>query len=680
MKNIIEILPSNITEALGWTLVHSIWQSILLLTIYQVGSILSKKSSLKYNLGLGLIGMQVVASFATYLVIYEPVIAISSASNIINYTQITNAAITQQIQSTPVLFQLIDWFNDRLPIIVNIWILGLGFYLIRFGYNFWQVNQLKTKHLYEPSDKIVEIFSKIKAKLESPKAVQLMESARVYSPVLIGYLKPIILLPIGLCSQLSVQEIEAILAHELAHSKRNDYLVNLIQSIVDIVYFFNPALIILSNQVRDQRENCCDEFASEICGDSMPIARALVSLESFRQESNLAMAFGRKGSSLKNRVHHILGISPEKANQNKGVFFVIGMIIFAIFYVNIENTNAQEQQTPKKPKPKNTVNYKDGRQYEQYSEDGHRKILITDKNGTRLNIHQENGSVFMNGKEYKLPKADSAKLAYHNAEIDKLEQEMNKYSSKVTDLSSQISKYSVQISEHSQPISVKSQEISKLSQQITVLANKQSKISLQIAKLDEEKDAKLIAELSKNEKKYESEIDKLHEKIDKVSEEIDEIASKIDVKSGPIDSLSNLIEIEAAPMEKIGEKIEEHSNKIWELYPEEVKAEYKKLMYDSNFNHYPKAPRPPKPPKAVTTPRPPHPPQAPKAQRGVSAPLAPVAPISPDTPFPPKAPNGPKSVQIFDKTNNNVDAKQTSLVPQTWHKVYSYYGIWPDAK
>jgi bla regulator protein blaR1 len=645
--------------------VHSIWQSVLLLTIYQVGSILSKKSNLKYNLGLGLIGMQVVASFVTYLIIYEPITNISAAAPYVNYTQITNVAIAQQIQSTPVVFQLIDWFNARLPIIVNIWILGLGFYLIRFGYNFWQVNQLKTKHLYEPSDKIIEIFAKIKAKLELPKAVQLMESARVYSPVLIGYLKPIILLPIGLCSQLSVQEIEAILAHELAHSKRNDYLVNLIQSIVDIVYFFNPALIILSNQVRDQRENCCDEFASEICGDSMPIARALVSLESFRQESNLAMAFGRKGSSLKNRVHHILGISPEKANQNKGVFFIIGFIMVAIFYTNIENSIAQEPKTPKKSVPKNKVTYKDGREITHHYEDGHRKIMISDKNGTRLNIHQENGSVFMNGKEYKLSKADSTQLAYHNAEMDKLEKEMSQYSTKVGELSNQIGKYSGQISEHTQPISVKSQEISKLSQQITVIAQKQSKISLQIAKLDEEKDAKLISELTKNEEKYGAEMDKLQEKIDKVSEEIDEIASKIDVKHGPIDSLSNLIEIEAAPMEKIGEKIEEHSKKIWELYPEEVKAEYKKLMFDSNFHAYPKTPKPPKPPKVGYFAKPPYPPKAPKAPRGVNAPeapVAPVAPLSPDTPVPPKAPTGPKSAKLYYK-NVYGDYTKTGQAP-----------------
>ena len=90
MKNIIEILPSNITEALGWTLVHSIWQSLLLLTFYQIGSVLAKKSTLKYNLGLSLIGMQVIASFVTYLVIYEPVTAISSAPNFINYTQRTS--------------------------------------------------------------------------------------------------------------------------------------------------------------------------------------------------------------------------------------------------------------------------------------------------------------------------------------------------------------------------------------------------------------------------------------------------------------------------------------------------------------------------------------------------------------------------------------------------------------
>src|ERR1700749_4616836 len=95
------------------------------------------------------------------------------------------------------------------------------------------------------------------------QTISLLESGIAKVPMVIGHLKPVILIPIGLLTALSAEEVEAILVHELAHIKRRDYLVNMLQSLMEIIFFFNPAVLWISQLIKTERENCCDDMVVE---------------------------------------------------------------------------------------------------------------------------------------------------------------------------------------------------------------------------------------------------------------------------------------------------------------------------------------------------------------------------------------------------------------------------------
>ena len=167
-----------------------------------------------------------------------------------------------------------------------------------------------------------------KAGLHRP--LQLLESLRLQTPVVIGHFKPVLLLPAGLAAGLPVDEVEALLAHELAHVMRRDYLVNVLQNLVEILYFFHPGVRWLSACVRQEREHCCDDFAVALCGDAQHYARALARLQAGEMaypEPALA-AVGRPQKLLR-RIVRLLG-RPRLAHDFREGFVSALLLIFGL--------------------------------------------------------------------------------------------------------------------------------------------------------------------------------------------------------------------------------------------------------------------------------------------------------------------------------------------------------------
>ncbi|HEV7786499.1 MAG TPA: M56 family metallopeptidase, partial [Thermoanaerobaculia bacterium] len=147
------------------------------------------------------------------------------------------------------------------------------------------------------------------------RAVRLLESAAVPVPAVIGWLRPVILVPASALAGLSPQQLEAVLAHELAHVRRHDYLINLLQAAVETLLFYHPAVWWVSSQMRRERENCCDDLAVAICGDRLGYARALADLEGLRTPSpRLAMA--ADGGSLLDRIRRLVGAPAPRSRRS----------------------------------------------------------------------------------------------------------------------------------------------------------------------------------------------------------------------------------------------------------------------------------------------------------------------------------------------------------------------------
>ena len=201
-----------------------------------------------------------------------------------------------------------------LPTLILIWILGVTMLSLRLFTGWLWIQRLRTRGVSAASVEWQRMSSRLARRLHISRAITLLESTLVEVPTVIGWLKPVVLLPASALGALSPQQLEAILAHELAHIRRHDYLVNLLQTLVETLLFYHPAVWWLSRRIRIERENCCDDLAVSLCGDPVAYANALADLESLRSETTPThhIALAATGGSLLHRVRRLLsGPSPH---------------------------------------------------------------------------------------------------------------------------------------------------------------------------------------------------------------------------------------------------------------------------------------------------------------------------------------------------------------------------------
>ncbi len=187
-----------------------------------------------------------------------------------------------------------------------VWVVGATFFASRLLLRWLRAEYLRRTGLTQVPEQIQSLANRIATRLGVRRTFRLVQSALTEVPAVIGWFRPVILIPVGLLERIPLVHVRALLAHELAHIKRNDYLVNLLQTIVDITLFYHPAAWWLSGRIREEREYCCDDIAASLSGDSLEYARALMELEDSRHrpaEPVIALT----GGSLMNRVQRIVG-------------------------------------------------------------------------------------------------------------------------------------------------------------------------------------------------------------------------------------------------------------------------------------------------------------------------------------------------------------------------------------
>jgi beta-lactamase regulating signal transducer with metallopeptidase domain len=191
-----------------------------------------------------------------------------------------------------------------------LWIVGVTILTLRLLTGWIWVQRLRTRGVVPAPEDIRRIAARLAQQLHISRVVTLLESSLVDVPTVIGFVKPVVLLPVTALAGLTSQQVEAILAHELAHIRRHDYLVNLLQTLVETVLFYHPAVWWLSRRIRIERENCCDDLAVSLCGDPVAYAAALADLEALRSSGAVPphhIAMAATGGSLLQRVRRLLG-------------------------------------------------------------------------------------------------------------------------------------------------------------------------------------------------------------------------------------------------------------------------------------------------------------------------------------------------------------------------------------
>ncbi|HKO18920.1 MAG TPA: TonB family protein [Acidobacteriaceae bacterium] len=315
-----------LTQALGWTLLHFLWQGTLIAVVLWCALALMERRSpdARYAAAsLALLGM-VVLPLLTFAHLageeYSATLAhpiVIDASSITVHAGAAGARSWSDYLTTPAI-------DRMMPSLMLVWCIGVLIFSCRLALGIAVAQGWKLQGVQDAPAQLQSLFDRLRTRLGVKRAAQLVESAKVHVPMVIGWLKPVVLLPAGCLAGLSPQQVEALLAHELAHICRNDYLVSVVQSVLEAVLFYHPAVWWVSKQVRREREYCCDEMAVAVCGDRLAYARALSQLEE-RRALLPELALGANGGALTMRIKRLLGYREDIASSN--MVWVIALVI-----------------------------------------------------------------------------------------------------------------------------------------------------------------------------------------------------------------------------------------------------------------------------------------------------------------------------------------------------------------
>lgn len=336
-------LPATLTtaqhfvNAFSWMLLHSLWIGLLIALITGVMLALSGNASAKkrYNLVLVnflvlVVGCAVVFAWEWYKTGVENV----SAASILITGQRPAAILGFNFETLKHFSDsCLAYFSANAPTIVLLWFIFFVYRSVRLISGAVYIHRAKRRYIFSAGQDWNARMQILCDKLGIRRTVKLLESGYAKVPVVIGSLKPVILIPLGMLTAIPAGQVEAILLHELAHIRRHDFLVNLLQAVAETMFFFNPGLLWMSSLLREERENCCDDIALGQTKNKKEFVQALVS---FREHSlyggKYQVAFAGRKNQLLNRASRIISNknrafgTPEKASFTAGVIILLAVL------------------------------------------------------------------------------------------------------------------------------------------------------------------------------------------------------------------------------------------------------------------------------------------------------------------------------------------------------------------
>lgn len=303
--NAIHLLASQPwVERLGSTLLHFLWQGALIAAIYAAARRATARPAVRYLLACAALALMSVAPLLTWSVLSPP----TPESIAATFTAPLSAAPPATVTGDAVAFSA-DMVralpSPILSAVVVVWFAGvIALWLRLLGGCIFAV-RLRSRGTRPAPPDWRNTLERLKRSIPVSRPVRLLMSSLVNTPAVVGWLRPVILAPVGALAGLSPDQLEALLLHELAHIRRHDYLVNMLQSCIEALLFYHPAVWWISGHIRAERELCCDDMAVAITGDAPTYARALAGLAVGRLSPGLAAT----GGSLSHRIARLLGES-----------------------------------------------------------------------------------------------------------------------------------------------------------------------------------------------------------------------------------------------------------------------------------------------------------------------------------------------------------------------------------
>lgn len=301
MRILESFVGSPLAGAIGWTLLHSLWEGALISAILAAVLLATRSARIRY-IAACVAMLALVAGFAItlYRVIPEPVQNFPRFRSAVPFIPIANTA-----PQPNTALSWLEMLAAVAPWLAPFWIIGVLLLSFQRVMSFFGVRKLRTRGICFASEEWHAELARLAGQLKISRPVHLLESCFAEIPMVLAHLRPVILMPVGLLANLPSEQVEAVLLHELAHIRRCDYLVNVFQRLVESLLFYHPAIWWISKVMRNERENCCDDIVVSISQRANDYALALAALERNRLPSQQA-AVAATGGILVKRIRRLL--------------------------------------------------------------------------------------------------------------------------------------------------------------------------------------------------------------------------------------------------------------------------------------------------------------------------------------------------------------------------------------
>ena len=297
-------------KALAWTLLHFLWQGAAIAALAAALMSLFRESSIRYLIGVGALALMFASFGVTFALLSAPPADGDGLT-------VNSMPISADVAPAPVADyaanaspEVAGAFEHDFAWVARTWLVGVCLLALRIALGLLLLEQLRRRNLSALPVEIVERCRALQQRLGISRVVRYCECRMVNVPSVIGFFRPVVLLPMRALTGLSPEQLEAVIAHELGHVKRFDVAVNFVQVIAETVFFFHPAVWWLNKRIRADREDCCDDVAIAACGRKASYARALATMEGWRDTPELAMA--ATGGSVASRVARLLGVGQQQ--------------------------------------------------------------------------------------------------------------------------------------------------------------------------------------------------------------------------------------------------------------------------------------------------------------------------------------------------------------------------------
>ena len=325
MTSLTNWLSPSAMHSLGWTLLHFLWQGTAIAALAAVLMTLCRRASTRYVLAVGALALMLAAPVATFFFLSSSGASAPAKSSLAGETQPTGAinSANNIVARTSAGVPRRSTSLDTLPWLVEAWLLGVAFFSLRSAGGFLLLERERRKQSITASARVLAMCQTLQRRLGLEGAIRYCECTWLQTPAVIGWFRPIVLLPVTALTGLSEEQLQLVIVHELAHIQRLDPFVNVFQISVETLLFYHPAVWWLNQRIRAEREHCCDDVAVSFCGNPVEYARALTLMEEWRTAPALAMAANR--GPLSERIFRVLGVRPMGAGT-RGIGLTGGVL------------------------------------------------------------------------------------------------------------------------------------------------------------------------------------------------------------------------------------------------------------------------------------------------------------------------------------------------------------------